>query len=494
MDPMDIARRVVDHLPPAPFIGRAEAAHPGYVNVWLDEEWLIRQVKGILEAGEEFGNLTIGQGQTAQVEFVSANPTGPLTVGRGRGGVMGDTLANLLTAAGYETDREYYFNNAGRQMEILGESVRLRYLEILGQEIEFPESHYQGDYIQDIAAGLQAEHGDTLVDAPNSFFRDRAEAEIFADIRNTLARLGIVFDNYFNEDSLRESGKVWETLEKLRERGHVYEKEGATWFRAKELGGKKDRVLVRSNGEPTYRLPDIAYHVEKIRRGYDLMVTILGSDHIVEYPDVISGLEALGYRTDNVKVVFHQFVTLIRGGEQVRMSTRRGHFVTLDELIDEVGRDAVRYFMLARSPDSHMNFDLDLAVEQSDRNPVYYIQYAHARIASILRHAEETGWSLDEPADLSSLHHPSELDLIRKMLELPEIVEQAVDRLTPHLLPFYAQELAAAFHTFYRDCRVVSSEPEDADVTRARLRLVQAAKIALARSLHLMGMSAPDRM
>jgi arginyl-tRNA synthetase len=325
-------------------------------------------------------------------------------------------------------------------------------------------------------------------------FKDYAEADIFADIRATLARIGIVFDNYFNEDSLRESGKVWEVLEALREQGYVYEKEGATWFKAEELGGRKDRVLVRSNGEPTYRLPDIAYHVEKIRRGYDLMVTVLGSDHIVEYPDVQAGLEALGYRTDNVQVVFHQFVTLIRGGEQVRMSTRKGHFVTLDELIDEVGADAVRYFMLARSPESHMNFDMDLAVEQSDRNPVYYIQYAHARICSILRHAEDLGWEIEAPADLSLLHHASELDLLRKMLELPEIIEQAVDRLTPHLLPFYAQELAAAFHTFYRDCRVVSTEPGDEEISRARLKLVQAARIVLARSLQLMGMSAPDRM
>jgi arginyl-tRNA synthetase len=260
------------------------------------------------------------------------------------------------------------------------------------------------------------------------------------------------------------------------------------------MGGKKDRVLVRSSNEPTYRLPDIAYHVEKIRRGYHLMVTILGSDHVEEYPDVLAGLRALDYDTENVRVVFHQFVTLVRGGEQVKMSTRRGHFVTLDELVDEVGTDAVRYFMLARSPDSHMEFDLDLAVEQSERNPVYYIQYAHARIASILRHARDLGWALDEPANLSLLHHESELALIRKMLELPEMIEQMVTNLSPHPLPFYAQELAATFHAFYRDCRVVSSDPADADLTRARLRLVRATQSVLARVLHLMGMNAPERM
>jgi arginyl-tRNA synthetase len=494
MNPLEIARQVAAHFPPVPFLGEIEPAAPGYINFYLDPDWLVDQVNVISAEREAYGRLDIGRGETAQIEFVSANPTGPLTVGRGRGGVMGDTLANLLTAAGYETDREYYFNNAGRQMEILGNSVRLRYLELLGQEIEFPEDHYQGDYIREIAADLHAKHGDALADAETIVFRDYAEADIFADIRATLSRLNIVFDDYFNEDSLRESGKVWEVLEALRDRGYVYEKEGATWFRAEELGGRKDRVLVRSNGEPTYRLPDIAYHVEKIRRGYDLMVTVLGSDHIVEYPDVQAGLEALGYRTDNVQVVFHQFVTLIRGGEQVRMSTRKGHFVTLDELIDEVGADAVRYFMLARSPESHMNFDMDLAVEQSDRNPVYYVQYAHARICSILRHAEELGWEIDAPADLSLLHHPSEMDLLRKMLELPEIIEQAVARLTPHTLPFYAQELAAAFHTFYRDCRVVSTEPGDEEISRARLKLIRAARIVLARSLHLMGMSTPERM
>jgi len=494
MPPREIATRVAKHLPSAPFVGQVKVAGPGYINITLDTSWLAAQVEAILDAGETFGNLEIGRGQKAQVEFVSANPTGPLTVGRGRGGVMGDTLANLLAAAGYQVEREYYFNNAGRQMEILGNSVRLRYLELLGQEVSFPEDHYQGGYIQDIAAALQAEHRETLVDADVSVFKDRAEADIFADIRTTLARLGIYLDNYFNENSLYESGQVWDVLEALRERGYVFEKEGATWFRATDLGGKQDRVLVKSSGEPTYRLPDIAYHVEKIRRGYGLMVTILGSDHVEEYPDVLAGLQALGYDTENVRVVFHQFVTLVRGEEQVKMSTRRGHFVTLDELIDEVGADAVRYFMLARSTDSHMEFDLDLAVEQSERNPVYYIQYAHARIASILRHARDLGWALDEPASLSLLHHPSELALIRKMLELPEVIAQAATKLSPHSLPFYAQELAATFHAFYRDCRVVSANPADADLTRARLRLVQTAKSVLARVLHLMGMTAPERM
>jgi len=494
MPPREIAARVVERMPSASFVGQAGVAGPGYINVILDMSWLTAQVEMILGAGESFGNLEMKSGQKAQVEFVSANPTGPLTVGRGRGGVMGDTLANLLAAAGYQVEREYYFNNAGRQMEILGNSVRLRYLELLGREIEFPDDYYQGDYIRDIAAALQAEHGDALLDADASLFKDRAEAEIFEEIRATLARLRIYFDEYFNEYSLHEGGQVWQVLENLRERGYVFEKDGATWFRATDMGGKKDRVLVRSNGEPTYRLPDIAYHIEKIRRGYDLMITILGADHVEEYPDVLAGLQALGYETEHVRVIFHQFVTLLRGGEQVRMSTRRGHFVTLDELIDEVGADAVRYFMLARSPDSHMNFDLDLAVERSDRNPVYYVQYAHARIASILRYAAETGWDLEAPGDVPLLTHESELMLIRKMLELPEVVHQAVVQLTPHYLPFYAQELAAAFHVFYRDCRVVSTEPADASLTRARLRLVRAAKLVLARVLHLMGMNAPEEM
>jgi len=496
MPPREIATRVVEHLPSVPFVCKVEVAGPGYINITLDAAWLAAQVGAILDAGETFGSLETGRSQKAQVEFVSANPTGPLTVGRGRGGVMGDTLSNLLTAAGYQVEREYYFNNAGRQMELLGNSVRLRYLELLGQEVEFPEDHYQGEYIGDIAAVIQAGDGDRLADADVSVFKERAEAEIFADIRATLARLGIYFDNYFNENSLYEGGQVAGVLNALHERGYAYEKDGATWLRATDMGGKKDRVLVRTNGEPTYRLPDIAYHIEKIRRDYDLMITILGADHVEEYPDVLFGLQALGYDTENIRVVFHQFVTLtlMRGGEQVRMSTRRGHFVTLDELIDEVRTDAVRYFMLARSPDSHMDFDLDLAVEQSERNPVYYIQYAHARIASILRHAADMGWDLEAPGDASLLTHESELALIRKMLELPEVVHRAVARLMPHYLPFYAQELAAAFHIFYRDCRVVSSDPADIDLTRARLWLVRSAKLVLARVLHLMGMSVPERM
>jgi arginyl-tRNA synthetase len=494
MNPLELARRTVAHLPEADFVGRVEPVAPGYINLWLDHAWLAVQVDRILAAGKSFGDIGIGRGRKAQVEFVSANPTGPLTVGRGRGGVMGDTLASLLAAAGYQVEREYYFNNAGRQMEILGNSVRLRYLELLGLEIEFPEDHYQGDYIQDIAGDLCDEHGDTLASADTDVFKEYAEEAIFAEIRATLARLGIHFDNYFNENSLHQGRQVWETLDALRERGFVYEKEDATWFRVEALGGNKDRVLVKSTGEPTYRLPDIAYHVEKIRRGYDLMITILGADHVEEYPDVVAGLRALGYDTENVRVVFHQFVTLVKGGELVRMSTRRGHFVTLDELIDEVGVDAVRYFMLARSPESHMEFDLDLAVERSERNPVYYVQYAHTRIASILRHAQEKGWELDAPADLSNLHHPSELALISKMLELPEVVERTVEQLTPHYLPFYARDLAGAFHVFYRDCRVVSSDPANAELTRARLQLVRAAKLVLARVLYLMGMSAPEEM
>ena len=494
MSPRDIAAQVAEHVPASPFVSQVEVAGPGYVNVTLDDGWLAEQVEVILEAGETFGDSDSGRGKKAQLEFVSANPTGPLTVGRGRGGVMGDTLANLLSASGYQVEREYYFNNAGRQMEMLGSSVRLRYLELLGQEIEFPEDHYQGDYIREIAAKIKAENGDSLSDAEIVRFKDIAEQEIFVRMRETLARLGIEFDSYFNENVLHEDGRVWSVLEELRERGYVFDKDGAVWFRATELGGRKDRVLVRSNGEPTYRLPDIAYHVDKISRGFDLMITILGADHVEEYPDVIAGLQALGYDTEHVLVIFHQFVTLVRGGEQVRMSTRRGHFVTLDELIDEVGADAVRYFMLARSPDSHMDFDLDLAVEQSDRNPVYYIQYAHARIASILRHAAEQGWDVETPGDVALLTHESELALIRKLLELPEWIDQAVVQLMPHYLPFYAQELAAAFHVFYRDCRVVSSEPEDADLTRARLRLVRAVKGVLARVLSMMGMSTPERM
>ena len=504
MNPLEIARRAIAHLPPAPFVGRAEPVAPGYINLWLDEGWLAAQVEPILAAGEAFGSLEIGRGQRVQVEFVSANPTGPLTVGSARNAVLGDALASVLAAAGYDVEREYYVNDAGSQVRKFGESVLSRYAEALGEEIPFPEDGYRGQYVAELGRQLADEAGRKYLEMDRReavrAVTDWAVARMLETIEKDLADLGVHFDTWRHERSLYEEGLFDRVLEMLRERGYVVEYDDAVWFRHPDLA--KDAVLIRSpkvipepSERPTYLASDVAYLWDKlVERGFDRAIYIWGADHHGDVPRVKAAAKALGLDPDRLVMILYQLVTLWQGGEEVRMSKRTGEFVTLRELLDEVGPDPIRFLLLARTADVTVDFDLDLAVEQSERNPVYYVQYAHARIASILRHAREQGWGLDKPADLSFLHHPSEMALIRKMLELPEVIELAAARLSPHFLPFYAQELAATFHAFYRDCRVVSSDPADADLTRARLRLVQAAKLVLARVLHLMGMSAPERM
>ncbi len=382
-------------------------------------------------------------------------------------------------------------------MRILGDSVRLRYLELLGDAVDFPADYYQGEYIREIAAHARAQKGDGLRQEPaEGFFKSIAEEEIFADIRKTLESIGIVFQSFYNEHSLYTEGKINAVIEALTLRGLTYEQDGALWFKTSTLGNEKDKVIVKSSGEPTYRLPDIAYHVEKFKRGYDTMIDIFGADHIATYPDVLAALKALGYDAGKVKVLIHQFVTITQGGEVVKMSTRKANFITLDELIADVGADVVRYFFLMRTISSHLNFDLALARQQSDENPVYYVQYAHARICSILRKANDE--QAETPAGATGsvnavyvFQHPSELALIRKLLELEEVVEQVATLLQPHHFATYAQSLATTFSAFYRDCHVLGEAPE---VTAARLKLVQATKITLARALALMGMTAPERM
>lgn len=502
MAPMQIAEQLVKWLPEVEFLGNVTISHPGFINFVLDDGWLARQVAVIQADPDTFGNSDKGKGRKAQVEFVSANPTGPLTIGHAWGAVIGDSIASLLEATGWEVSREYYFNNGGRQMRLLGESLRVRYLELLGRRQSLPDDGYQGDYLRWIAATLYAELGDSLVDGEVNIFRKKAEEAIFANIRATLDRLGIGFDVYYNELDLYETGKVNGAVQGLAGSGYAYEKDGAVWLRATDLGLKQDRVIIKSTGEPTYRMPDIAYHVDKIERGFEYVVDVFGADHHATWPDVLAGVRALGYDTTGIKVIIHQFITLFREGQEVKMSTRRGEFVTIDELLDEVttesipGKDVMRFMLLTRSPDSSMTFDLDLAVQESSENPVYYVQYAHARICSILRNAEDAGF--DAPAyadgDLSLLVHPSELSLLRKMVELPEVVANAADQLAPHHLSFYAKELATSFHAFYRDCRVISSDPDDTEITKARLRLSEAARVVLARVLGLMGVTAPEHM
>ena len=507
--PLEVAESIARHLPPAPFVAAAEVAPPGFLNIRLDEPWLLAQIEAIIAAGDEVFALDIGRGKRAQVECVSANPTGPLTVGHTRNGVIGSTMANILAALSYDVEMEYYFNNAGRQMRILGQSLRARYLQALGLPAALPAEGYQGEYLVNVARQLVEAHGDALRDEPWERFKLEAERAVFAWIERSLALINIRFDTFFNENSLYEDGSVWRALEALEARGHVYRalvREGAgdeeraklppdardaVWFRATTFGDEEDRVLVKSSGEPTYVLPDIAYHVNKLERGFDTLINVLGADHIVEAQTVARGLAALGYDPEPVHVVIYQFVTLVEGGEQRKMSTRRGEFVTQDDLVADVGADVVRYFILARSPNSHLEFDLDLARKHANENPVYYIQNAHVRCAGIFRQAAERGLS-DDGADLTLLGE-RERAFVRKMLEMPEVLVQCYEELAPHKLAFYALDLARLFHPMYDEVRVLHGDVP-ADLARARLRLYRAARVVFKRLLTLLGMSAPEVM
>jgi arginyl-tRNA synthetase len=510
LNPFYIATYIANHYVKPDFIGAVEVVHPGFINFRLDLNWLRSQTEIIIAEGEQFAKLDLGAGKTAQVEFVSANPTGPVTIGRSRGGVIGDAMARLLEAAGYTVNREYYFNNAGNQMRNLGNSLRLRYLEALGRPVEFPtdKSFYKGDYLIGFAQELVKEHGTSWENEDWKPFKEYAESKMFVWIKNTLARVQIHHDTFFNENSLYESGEVWRVLEELDERGYTYKSVGredaspedlekaggkgeAVWFRSTDLGDAEDRVLVKNTGEPTYTLPDVAYHIDKINRGFDIMVNVLGSDHLVEAKVVKYGLQALGYNTSKIHVIHNQMVRAVRNGVEVKMSTRGGIFDTLDELIDLTSSDAVRYMLLARSADAQMNFDLDLAVKQSNENPVYYIQYAYVRCAGIFREATARGVS-DDGADLSLLGE-TELSFLRKIIELGEVIESSVRNYEPHRIAFYALELANAFHPVFDNVRVLHTEVPP-EVAKARLRFFRAAQIAFKRSLSLMGMSAPEVM
>ncbi|MBI5670464.1 MAG: arginine--tRNA ligase [Chloroflexi bacterium] len=513
MNPFDIATIIAKHLPPADFVASVEVVKPGFINFRLNDDWLRAQVEQIIVEGEALFQLDLGAGKRAQVEFVSANPTGPLHVGRSRGAMVGDTMARLLEAAGYSVEREYYFNNAGKQMHDLGNSLRIRYLEALGQPVQIPETDfYQGEYLKDFARDLVAEKGDALVNADWQPFKEYAEKRMFDVIRATLRRVNIEHDIFFNENSLYESGAVWDTLEELQERGYVYRaakpetdttnggeaddeentgKGEATWFRSTALGDAKDRVLVKSDGSPTYTLPDIAYHLNKYKRGFDLMVNVLGADHGTQYKVVAYGVKALGLDPSKIHVILIQLVRMIRDGKEVRMSTRRGDYDTLDDLIDQTSPDVVRYILLARSPDSHLNFDLDLAVKQSNENPVYYIQNAHVRCAGIFREAEARGLS-DDGADVSLLG-ADELRFLRKVMELGDLIEVSAQTFEPHRIAFYALELATLFHPIYDNVRALHGDVPP-ELAKARLRFYRAAQVVFRRVLTLMGMSAPERM
>lgn len=473
------------------YIASMEIAGPGFINFRFTNFWLQDQLAQILSKGSNWGKGTLLSDKKYQVEFVSANPTGPLTVGHGRNAVLGDTIARLFEWAGADVQREYYFNNAGRQMRVLGASVAARYAQILGKDTPLPEGGYEGDYIRDIAKTLVDKYGDSLLDKPESpVFKETAEKLIFEDISRTLDRMNIKMDTYFNENDLYENGSIDSVLQRLRENNLIYDQDGAVWFRTTSFGKEKDTVLVKSTGEPTYRLPDIAYHAHKLDRGFDKCIDIFGADHIATYPDVISALGVLGYDTSRVDVLVYQFVTLVHDGKPFKMSTRKANFVTLDELMDEVGSDVTRFFFLMRSPGTHLEFDIAQARESGEKNPVFYLQYAHARIKSIVRKAEET-LQVSDNLDLSVLAHESELNLIKNLIEFPDWVISAAVNKEPHRLINYLNDVATGFHKFYHDCRIIG---EEASLARARMALLQAVAVVLSNGLGILGIKAPDRM
>lgn len=491
-NPRNIAQEIVAGLEyDSKKITAVEIAGPGFINFRYAENYLYDELKTVLSKGSSFGQSSSLKGQKILLEFVSANPTGPLTVGHGRNAVLGDTIARLLEWTGAEVDREYYFNNAGRQMRVLGQSVRARYLEKLGKDAVFPEGGYEGEYIKDIAHALVEEHGEALTGSDDiAPFKEKAESLIFEDIRETLERMNIKMDSYFNEHELYEDGSIDDTVNILREKALAYDKDGATWFKTTEFGKEQDTVLIKSSGEPTYRLPDIAYHANKLERGYDQCIDIFGADHIATYPDVLSGINVLGYDPDKVDVVVYQFVTIVKDGKPFKMSTRKANFITLDELMDEVGADVTRFFFLMRSPNTHLEFDIAQAKEAGEKNPVFYLQYAHARIHSILRKVQEDYDFTDDP-QLDLLMHESEIQLIKTMIRFPEMIQSAAESREPHRLINFLNDLGSNFTSFYHDCRILG---EEKSLVQARSTLANAVAQVLANGLGILGINAPEQM
>ena len=495
VNPLTIAQSLASLIQIPRGVERIAVAPPGFINFTLSSDWLTREVEEILAAGEEYGNFDLGKGAQVQVEFVSVNPTGPLHVGHGRGAILGSTLANVLSAVGYKVVKEYYINDAGGQMDAFYRSLYARYQQALGIAAEMPSEGYFGQYMIELAKEIVAQQGDRFLAMPaTEAMRELGRIgmeKIIQSIRSDLELLGVTFDVWFSESSLYQQGQYQRAMSWLGEKGYTGEKEGAVWFVFTTPGEDKDNVLVRSDGSPTYFASDIAYHYNKfLERGFDTVINIWGADHQGHVSRMKAAVGALGIDPERLHIIISQMVTLRRGEEMIKASKRTGELVTLRELVEEVGSDACRFFFLSRSADSQMDFDLELAKKQSADNPVYYVQYAHARIASILRLAAERGIDYRQ-GDTSLLTSEPELALIRRMLQLPEVMEMVALTLEPHHLPFYATELATTFHNFYEKCRVIS---QDEALTGARLKLVEAAKVVLAKTLGLMGMSAPERM
>jgi arginyl-tRNA synthetase len=495
--PREIAADIIKNLPDEGVFEKTEIAGPGFINFTFKKEFLHSALKSLLKDGRDFLRVDIGEGSKIQVEFVSANPTGPLHLGHGRGAALGNALSNLLDAAGYSVTREYYVNDAGRQVMMLGESVFARYKENLGVEYAFPEEGYKGEYVKDIARAAHDEAGeryrDSGFDEARDFFVDFSLGMMLGIIKEDLAKFGVAFDIWQSERELYESGGVEYAIDYLRTRDMMFESEGALWFRATSLGDEKDRVVVKSDGQPTYFASDIAYHLRKIESGYDEIINIWGADHHGYVPRLEAVIDALGYESEKLKVLLVQMVSLKRAGKPVQMSKRAGEFVTLTEVTDEVGLDTTKFIFLTRRHDSQLGFDLDVAKAQSAENPVYYVQYANARINSIFQHARESDISIEDPgdADLSLLVEKEESAIIRKLLSYPIVFEQAALSREPHRITFYLQELAGMFHPYYNRHRVVTDDPA---LTKARLALSDAIRIVLREGLEILGLSAPKRM
>ena len=495
-NPKTIAESVARHLKSGD-LSKVEVAGPGFINIKMSQEFFLKRLRNAVSQGENFGSSDSGQGTKVMIEFVSANPTGPLHVGHGRGAAVGDCLARIMKKAGYDLSTEYYINDVGNQMNFLGRSTWLRYRELKGEAIEFPEDHYRGDYIKDIAQEVIDQKGDEFLNKPEEecipFFRRFAKDNILKGIEKDLSEFRVNFDNWFSEESLYEDKSVEKAVDWLKGQGHIYEKDGAVWLKSSAFDDDKDRVIVKQTGERTYFCSDIAYHQNKINRGFKKLINLMGADHHGYVPRMEAVLEAMGYDKKIFKILLVQFVSLLRAGEKVSMSTRSGEFETLADVVSEVGVDATRYFFLMRSSDTHLDFDLELAKKETPDNPVFYIQYAHARICSIFRAAEENGviWDSSAGVDLAPLNEDEEFAIIQAILSFPEIVEKSARALEVHRISHYLLDLVSRFHGYYSRHRVIS---DDKSLTQARLFLLDALRITIRNGFELMGISSPEKM
>ncbi len=499
MAPRAIASEIVDSVAPSPLVCDVSIAGAGFINFRLDDEWLRSQVHVIREAGANFAQLDIGAGQRVQVEFVSVNPTGPLHIGHVRGAVLGNGIANILAASGYEVQREYYVNDAGNQMRIFTESVYTRLLQAAGQDAELGEESYPGEFVRELGAELFQEFGESVLgmeaDGAMETVFEPALNRTLDNIRSTLVSMGIEYDEWFSEQSLVDGDDFTESLELLKERGYISEREGALWFLGTKMGLESDSVIIRSMDRgPSYFGTDIAYHYNKfIKRGFDQVINVWGADHHGHIARMKAVVDSLGVDPERLEIIINQIVNFKKGDETVRFKKREDNFIGADDLLDAVGPDACHYIFLERTPGSHMEFDLELAKAETSENPVFYVQYAHARLCAVLRAAEERGIEF-ENGDVSLLTTPQELALMRRLNELPDVIARSAEMLEPHHMPHFAYEVARELQRFYEACRVISSDPADAELTKARLLLVDAARIVLARTLSIMGMNAPERM